>query len=230
MADDPVIGFGKRVTKRARLPASVIIAFPFTIVIEQYFVFLTRNGLSFLDAFSQIKNDLGAVAFIYPAVPVIVFAFFREFELHTILDKVFNARHRVGLRIAELMADLAKQNGYQHADRIRGDVRRAVYWFYQYANKQDVLRRYAFEVWEGYYASLYLAAASLVAAIICLFFLIVVRWQVVIGFTLVPVILLLLFLAKLYWSTLPKILAIPEQQVAEFSTATVRAEAVSRFG
>ncbi len=230
MSDEPIKGFGQRITKRARLPASVIIAYPFSIVVWKYLHFLIQNGYSFLDAFIQVKQDIGLIAFIYPALPVVVFSFFRELEVHILLDKLIGVRKKVGIRIVELMKTLAKQNGYKNPERIQHDAKKARDWFYQYVNKQDVLRRYAFEVWEGYYVSLYISAASVIAIIICLLFLILVSWQTVLSFIFFPTFLLAAFWARLKWGTIQKIMDIPVQQVSEFPTASILDEANSRFG
>jgi hypothetical protein len=230
VADDLIKGFGERIVKRARLPTAALLALPLVAVAVQYFLFLIQIGFSLPKALDQLKNDAGLFAFL-AAIPTVALAFARELQVHNGLDRLLGTRARVGRVIAELMSELASASGYEHPERVTANLQKAIEWFYSYVNEQSVLRTYAFEVWEAYYVSLYLSLASTISFVLCLVLQFLHRSDVVLAFAGLSAAIFVVIWAVRRWSTVPKIMRIPAQQITEIQpSGEVLSEARRRFG
>lgn len=230
LADDLIKGFGERIATRARLPTTAILLWPFFVIVIQYVIFLNEQGIAWGDAILRARDEVTRLAL--PAiVPVAVFAFFRELRVHDWVDKIVGLRRKVDRRIRSLMADLARNAGYDHPDRITGNPEKAMNWFYSYVNKMTETRTYAFEVWEGYFVSLYISLGCVLSFAVCVY----VTWQLSFGWQAticaVPLLLFLALWAVRRWSTIPKVLKVAAQQVGEIAAGSdVLKEARRRFG
>lgn len=230
MSDDPIRGFGERIIKRARLPTAALLALPFLAVLTRYFLYLVDHQFEFIAALEQLKKDVAAFAFL-GGIPTVVLAFFRELQVHQGLDRLLGVRHRVDGHIAELMANLASSSGYDYPERVVANRTEARRWFYSYVNVPSALRTYAFEVWEGYYVGLYLSLASLISFVLSLLLVPFFRDPVPIFFAGISLLIFVIVWAVRHWSTIPKLMETPEQQIAEIvPTGDVLSEARRRFG
>jgi hypothetical protein len=226
--DEPIRGFDERIVARARLPVTVLLAIPLMAVVLQYFFYLLENQVSLVTAVTQIQSDLSLFVFL-AGVPVIALAFFRELLVHQLLDKLVGTRSAVDQEITKLMSELASFAGYSHLDQIKKNPIKARQWFYSYANEQTVLRNYAFEVWEGYYVGLYLSLASAISFLTCLVLLNFISFAVVTPFATFSLAVFVASWAVRRWSTIPTIMRIPEQQIAEVSRTGIWQQAQHRF-
>jgi hypothetical protein len=181
-------------------------------------------------ALEQLKKDIALFAFL-SAVPAIALAFARELQVHEALDKLLGTRRAVDQRIATLMAELADSSGYGHPERISNDPASAREWFCSYVNQASALRTYVFEVWEGYYVGLYLWLASGISLILCLLLMFILERNIALTFAIVSALIFLAVWAVRRWSTIPKIMQIPVQQIKEIPpSGSVLSEARRRFG
>lgn len=230
MADEPLRGFGQRIIDRARLPVGVLLALPFFVVAIEYFFFLLKEGTAIDAAIKQVKED-GALFVWLVGIPPVILAFFRELQVHELVDKFLGVRAAVDEEIRRLLQELASDAGYAHSDRIAAAPRKAREWFYSIVNEQQVLRAYAFEVWEAYYVGLYLSLASFISFAV----LAVLGWFFIsdsIVWSCAGLCALIFFAewAVRHWSTIPKIKKIPSQQIAEISASPkILLEAMRRF-
>lgn len=231
MSTDLVNGFDARITKRARLPSSVLVAYPIAVVCFHYLLYLLQQGTPLVDAVSATQSDIVTLVSPFAVLPVIVFAFFRELQLHHYLEKLLGTRRRVENNIIRLMSELADRSGYEHPSRIIAQRSKAVDWFYSYINDAGVTRARAFEIWEGYYVSLYLSAASALSIGLCILLVAMVDWWAIAPYIILPLAVFLLLWAHRRFKLIPKILNVPEQQIADVvETPAVLAEARRRFG
>jgi hypothetical protein len=216
--------------KRARLPTAALLALPFVVIAIQYFLYLVDHGFGLTAALDQLKKDIGLFAFL-GAIPTIALAFSRELQIHQGLDRLLGVRRAVGRRITMLMQGLAQSAGYEHPERIINKQTEAMNWFYVYANQPSALRTYVFEVWEGYYVGLYLSVASALSLIGCLLLAILLQDRIAILFACLSLIIFLGVWAIRHWRTIPELMRVPSQQIAEIvPSGEVLAEARRRFG
>jgi hypothetical protein len=230
LSDDPIKGFDERIIKRARLPTVALLALPFLAILIRYFLYLVDHQFEIIAALGQLKQDVAAFAFL-GGLPTVVLAFFRELQVHHGLDRIPGVRRRVNNHIADLMAELAKSSGYDHPERIVANQTEARHWFYFYVNTQSALRTYAFEVWEGYYVGLYLSLASLISFLLSLLLAVIFRDPIPILCAGVSMVIFVTVWGVRRWSTIPKLIETPEQQIAEIEpSGEVLSEARRRFG
>jgi hypothetical protein len=209
---------------------TTLLALPFIAIVIEYFFFLVGNGKTWASAIEQVKKDISLFIFL-ASLPPIFLAFSCELLLHELLAKIVGTRQAVGQQIADLMASLADSSGYDHPDRIRKNKQAATQWFYVYANQQAVLRTYAFELWESYYVGLYVWLASGIAFAACVALLWFFGGNVLTSFAMLSGFIFFASWAVRRWSTIPKILRLPSQQIAEVRAGSeVLGEARRRFG
>lgn len=226
---DPVQGSGERIAKRARLPLAALLAYPLIDVAAEYLLFLRENAVEWVPALKQVQQDFALLTFLV-ALPTVILAFLRELQVHILIDKFLGVQASVETIIVELMADLADRSGYDHPDRIRQNALAAKEWFYSYVNKSTETRARAFEVWEGYYVSLYLSAGSLVSFLMCLSLALVFPVDRTLLVATLPFMIFLALWATRHWSTVPKMKRIPVQQMADVKpSGEVLSEARRRF-
>jgi hypothetical protein len=231
MADEPISGFGGRIVARARLPVATLLALPFIGVAIEYFFFLVQSGKTWVAALGLIEKDFSLFIFL-GSIPPIALAFARELQLHDLLDRaIFGTRADVAKQIADLMAKLAESSGYDNSEKIKASPEKAREWFYVYANEQNVLRIYAFELWEGYFVGLYLWIASAASLITCGLLAFFFQSRILAAFSILSGIIFFAEWAIRRWFTVPKILQLPAQQVAQIhSSSDILNEAKRRFG
>jgi hypothetical protein len=139
-------------------------------------------------------------------------------------------RKTVNERIVELMKNLADESGYEHPERVSSHPGKAIEWFYSYVNEPSALRTYAFEVWEGYYVSLYLSLASAASFVVCLALRLIFTSAIALAFAGLSAVIFVALWAVRHWSTIPKIMRTPSQQMGEISpSGAVLKEARRRF-
>lgn len=191
---------------------------------------MVDHNFGVVAALDQLKKDAVAFAFL-GAIPTIALAFSRELQVHQGLDRLLGVRRQVDEHIANLMKALAESSGYDHPEKIVANQAEAIRWFYSYVNNLSALRTYAFEIWEGYYVGLYLSLASLVSFLLSITLVILLRDNIAAVFAAISILIFLALWAVRHWSTIPKLMQTPEQQIAEIvPSGSVLSEARRRFG
>jgi hypothetical protein len=217
MSEEKARSMGENIGKRVRNYLIFFVLLIIVVIWGDVIIKLINIGLTGSEKYDFIKNITSSIIALVIGAVIIFLNIGRDIDLHNLLDNIFfHVREKTDKIIIEGLYNKAREKNCTGFENMKNKPKELFGLFYQFVNKQEELRSLAFTYWEQYFVNLYVITFSIIGLVISIFIILLRGNFDITLFT--PIVFILLFLSfyfRTFYSLVPKIYALPLQQIDE---------------